>query len=62
MINVFEESERVVAADAPIMEVGDPRDLEVEVELLSTNAVNVKRGAEVSIDRWAETCRCEERW
>jgi HlyD family secretion protein len=52
VINVFEESARVVAADAPIMEVGDPRDLEVEVELLSTDAVNVKRGAEVSIDRW----------
>jgi len=32
--------------------VGNPRDLEVEVELLSTDAVNVKRGADVSIGRW----------
>jgi HlyD family secretion protein len=52
VLNVFEESARVIAADTPIMEVGDPRDLEVEVELLSTDAVNVKRGADVSIVRW----------
>ena len=52
VLNVFEESARVVAADTPIMEVGNPKDLEVEVELLSTDAVNVKRGADVSIVRW----------
>jgi HlyD family secretion protein len=52
VLNVFEESARVVAADTPIMEVGDPRDLEIEVELLSTDAVNVKNGAGVSIGRW----------
>jgi HlyD family secretion protein len=52
VLNVFEESARVVAADTPIMEVGNPGDLEVEVELLSTDAVNVKRGADVSIVRW----------
>ena len=52
VLNVFEESARVVGADTRIMEVGDPRDLEVEVELLSSDAVNVKRGADVSIGRW----------
>jgi HlyD family secretion protein len=52
VLNVFEESARVVAADTPLMEVGDPRDLEIEVELLSTDAVNVKRGANVSVERW----------
>src|SRR5262245_8426268 len=31
VLNVFEESARVVAADTPIMEVRDPNDLEVEV-------------------------------
>jgi HlyD family secretion protein len=62
VLNVFEESARVVAADTRIMEVGDPRDLEVEVELLSSDAVNVKRGADVSIADGAETCRCAERW
>jgi hypothetical protein len=35
------------------MEVGDPNDLEVEVELLSSDAVNVTMGADVSIEQWA---------
>ena len=52
VLNVFEESARVVAADTPIMEVGDPNDLEVEVELLSSDAVNVRVGAEVSSQEW----------
>ena len=52
VLNVFEESARVVAADTPIMEVGDPTDLEVEIELLSSDAVNVQRGADVSIGQW----------
>jgi HlyD family secretion protein len=52
VLNVFEESARVIAADTPIMEVGDPTDLEVEVELLSSDAVNVERGADVSIGQW----------
>ncbi|HEY5954337.1 MAG TPA: HlyD family efflux transporter periplasmic adaptor subunit [Terrimicrobiaceae bacterium] len=52
VLNVFEESARVVAADTPILEVGDPADLEAEVELLSSDAVNVKPGADVSIEQW----------
>jgi HlyD family secretion protein len=34
------------------MEVGDPRDLEAEIELLSSDAVAVAPGAEVSIEQW----------
>jgi HlyD family secretion protein len=34
------------------MEIGDPRDLEAEIELLSSDAVAVKPGAEVWIDHW----------
>lgn len=52
MLNVYEESARMVAAGQPIMEVGDPRDLECEIEMLSTDAVNVKPGAEVAIEQW----------
>lgn len=52
VLNVFEESARVVAAGQPIMEVGDPRDLEAEIELLSTDAVAVAPGADVSIEEW----------
>lgn len=52
VLNVFEESARVVAPGQPIMEVGDPRDLEAEIELLSTDAVAVAPGADVIIEEW----------
>ncbi|MEI6034107.1 MAG: HlyD family efflux transporter periplasmic adaptor subunit [Verrucomicrobiae bacterium] len=52
VLNVFEESARPVAPGLPIMEVGDPLDLEAEIELLSSDAVNVKPGADVSIEQW----------
>jgi HlyD family secretion protein len=52
VLNVAEESARVVAAGTPIMEVGDPTDLEAEIELLSTDAAGVQPGAIVSIERW----------
>lgn len=52
VLNVYEESARPVTPGLPIMEVGDPADLEAEIELLSSDAVNVKPGAEVSIEQW----------
>lgn len=52
VLNVYEESARTVTPGLPIMEVGDPKDLEAEIELLSSDAVNVKPGAEVSIEQW----------
>jgi HlyD family secretion protein len=42
----------VVAAGTPILEVADPTDLEVVVDLLSTDAVAVRPGAAVSVLRW----------
>jgi len=52
VLNVFEESSRVVTPALPIMEVGDPRDLEAEIELLSSDAAGVQLGAQVSIEQW----------
>ncbi len=52
VLNVHEESARTVPAGVPIMEVGDPTDLEAEIELLSSDAVGVQPGAEVSIEQW----------
>ncbi len=52
VLNVYEESARTVTPGLPIMEVGDPKDLEAEIELLSSDAVNVRPGAEVSIEQW----------
>jgi HlyD family secretion protein len=52
VLNVYEESARVVTSGTPIMEVGDPQDLEAEIELLSSDAVGVAPGADVSIEHW----------
>jgi HlyD family secretion protein len=52
VLRVLHESEGVVEAGTPLIEIGDPRELEVEVDLLSSDAVNVVEGAEVEIVRW----------
>lgn len=51
----FQESEAVVAAGAPLFALGNPEDLEIFSELLSTDAVQVRPGASVSIDGWGGT-------
>ena len=52
VLRVFQESERVVVAGTPLVELGDPADLEVVVDLLSSDAVRVPRGAKALIDHW----------
>jgi HlyD family secretion protein len=52
VLAVMEESARSVAPSTPIMEVGDPGDLEIEIELLSVDAVAVVPGAEAVIEHW----------
>jgi HlyD family secretion protein len=47
-----QESETVVAPGAPLIEIGTLDDLEIVSDLLSTDAVKVKPGAVVVIDRW----------
>lgn len=46
----FEESERVLAAGTPILEIGDPTRLEAVVEVLSTDAVSLAPGAAMRLD------------
>ncbi|WP_299360167.1 HlyD family efflux transporter periplasmic adaptor subunit [uncultured Paracoccus sp.] len=52
ILRVLTESEQVVSAATPLLEIGDPADLEIEVELLSSDAVRVKVGALATIDGW----------
>lgn len=52
VLAVLQESERVVQSGAPLIEIGDPRDLEIVVDLLSTDAVKVEPGAEAAIEAW----------
>ena len=46
------ESEGVVTAGQPLLEIGDPKALEVIVDLLSTDAVKVEPGTRVLFERW----------
>lgn len=46
------ESEGIVAAGTPLIELGDPSKIEVIADFLSHQAVNVKVGAEVFVEAW----------
>jgi HlyD family secretion protein len=46
------ESESVVPAGDPLLELGDPQDLEVVSDLLSTDAVRVRAGQTAWIEQW----------
>jgi HlyD family secretion protein len=46
------ESASVVAAGEPLLEIGNPNQLEIVSDLLSTDAVRVQPGTEVLIEQW----------
>ncbi|WP_428307597.1 efflux RND transporter periplasmic adaptor subunit [Lacipirellula sp.] len=52
VLRVFKESEAVVAAGEPLLEIGDPHDLEIEIDVLSRDAVKVRPGATVMLEEW----------
>ncbi|MSR57667.1 MAG: HlyD family efflux transporter periplasmic adaptor subunit [Planctomycetaceae bacterium] len=52
VLRVFQESEAVVAPGAPLLELGDPSDIEVEIDVLSSDAVKIRRGARVLLEQW----------
>lgn len=52
VLKIVQESEQVVAQGSPLLEVGNPENLELIVELLSADAVKVRPGAAASIEGW----------
>ena len=52
VLRIDKESEQIVKAGEPLLRIGDPKDLEIVVDLLSTDAVKVKTGAEATIEGW----------
>lgn len=52
VLRVLQESEAIVAAGTPLLELGDLSDLEVEIEVLSSDAVRIPVGAKVILDQW----------
>lgn len=52
VLRILQESERVVAAGTPLLEIGDPGNLEIVVDLLSADAVKVREASAASIEAW----------
>jgi HlyD family secretion protein len=52
VLRVFEENSRVVTAGTPLLEIGDPSDLEVVIEVLSRDGAAVSTGARVEFEQW----------
>lgn len=52
VLKLVRESEGAVTAGEPLLEIGNPESLEVEVEVLSTHAVKIAPGSRVILDRW----------
>jgi HlyD family secretion protein len=52
VLKVEQRSEYVVEAGRPLLEIGDPHDLEVEIDVLSADAVRIKPGTRVLFQRW----------
>lgn len=52
VLRVFQESAAVVTPGTRLLEIGDPTDLEVEIDVLSRDAVKVKPGQKVLLEHW----------
>jgi len=52
VLRILHKSESIVPVGTALVEIGNPADLEVNIEMLSTNAVKVTVGDEALIKRW----------
>lgn len=52
VLRIPDQSERVIPAGSPILELGDASAMEVVVDVLSTDAVRIRPGDEVEIVEW----------
>ena len=52
VLRVFQESSRVVPGGLALLEVGDPTDLELRIEVLSRDGVAITPGARVIVEQW----------
>jgi HlyD family secretion protein len=52
VLRVHEESERIVQAGAPLLDLGDARAIEIVVDVLSADAVRIRPGAELWVEDW----------
>lgn len=52
VLRVFQESATIVAPGTKLLELGDPSDLEMEIDVLSSDAVKIHPGAKVILEHW----------
>ncbi|MBA4373554.1 MAG: efflux transporter periplasmic adaptor subunit [Thermodesulfovibrio sp.] len=52
VLKLQRESEAVVNAGDPLLDIGDPGQIEVKIEVLSADAVSIKPGTTVLFERW----------
>lgn len=52
VLRVFQESAAVVTPGTPLLELGDPKDLEVEIDVLSSDAIKIEPGDLVRLEHW----------
>jgi HlyD family secretion protein len=52
VLRVLQESSAIVQPGTPLLEMGDPNNLEIEVDVLSNQAVRISAGNRVLIEHW----------
>ncbi len=50
VLRVFDKSERFVTAGTPILELGNPDNIEIVVDILSTEAIHIRPGATILVE------------
>jgi len=61
VLRVWQENAAVVAPATRLLEIGDPSDLEAEIDVLSSDAVRIRRGARVLFEHWGGDAPIEGR-
>jgi HlyD family secretion protein len=61
VLRLFEESSRALTTGTPLMEIGDPADLEVVVETLSRDGASITPGTRVLLEHWGGEAPLEAR-
>jgi HlyD family secretion protein len=52
VLRIHEESERIVLAGTPLLDLGDPGAIEIVVDVLSADAVRIRPGADLWVEDW----------
>lgn len=52
VLRVLQESATVVTPGLPLLELGDAHDMEIEVDVLSSDAAQIRPGARVILEQW----------